>query len=1059
MSGGRQIGTIVGSLVAAYFTAGTSYAALAVAVGGAVGGAAGNLLDPAAPTETNKIDDITVSVSAYGDGIPETWGTDIPKATWIWTTDIIQVGTTSSAGKGGPKNTNYQQFMHGYISLGRSAPPGVTVGIRRAWVDGKLRYDTTSGLSAGQALATADDPFTFLQVYTGAEDQLPHPIIEIYEGVGNVPGFRGTIGIFIGALECPAGRVPQISFELAVNNTIISESIPFSSADLVSGYSPPSWATDGVSFFQYQTIHDATNLSGHIMQVGNLWAISNGGFSTDPGFTYGNGAPTAASGLGPPMALQRVLTGDPAHNPTRYYKLNLVTGDYIQIFSQQVASGASTQVFLAAADENNLTYVVADVNGQLVRWLPSNFDIMPSGNALALGVLANRAYVLVDGQLEVYDENSTLLDTYVSPIGTGASGGICVSPSGLYVYLLKSTTLHFYKIDETAGTWTELGNLFWASFANPFPSTVFACTDSHAIIGNINGAQVDYTMIRFGVVQPTAAIVGDIIESQSLRAGLLEAQFDVSTIDDTVWGYTMPTPTTPRANVAPLLTYGAIGVAEEDGLMRYFHRADKAPVAMISYDDLAAYEGNGDPGDPFPLSRTNADELPRSITIGFNNPEFDYQITTQSARRDTVTSVADQRTDLSIAMVPDAAATIARRMLFEIWLAQMTRSFVIPRKFLYLSAGDVVTFEYPPGTDSDWMISSLTDTGVLIQGECFPADGDLLIQTVPGSGGFKPQQITPLAPPTRLMIVDGPILQDADNNAGLYVPMAGLADGWPGAELFIGTDENTLASQGTVSLSATNGFCENALGDFTLRVVDEKNLLTVNMNQFELTTITRDALLTGTDNVAAVGAAGRWEYIKFQRAVAQTAGPNSSNRYLLSGLLRGERGTEWARSLHQANDQIILLGLAGTLRPILDVGMIGTPRLYRAITQGRSAGTDLTYASTGEGLKPFSPVNVRCARDTSSGITLTCDRRTRLSENWLLGLEPLGETSESYSWDLFTSSAFSTVAGTFTTVTSKLVLTSAQQTAIGLTPGGTVFVNVYQLSSSVGRGHAAKATV
>jgi hypothetical protein len=286
-----------------------------------------------------------------------------------------------------------------------------------------------------------------------------------------------------------------------------------------------------------------------------------------------------------------------------------------------------------------------------------------------------------------------------------------------------------------------------------------------------------------------------------------------------------------------------------------------------------------------------------------------------------------------------------------------------------------------------------------------------------------------------------------------------MADGWHGAELFVGDDDSSLDSRGTVALTAPMGLTETALGAWTLGVIDETNLLTVSVNQNELTSITQDELLSGTDNVAAIGAPGRWEIIKFQRATATTAGLNGSNRYILSGLLRGQRGTEWACSTHVAGDAFVLLSAGGLLHPSLDGGSIGQLKSYRAVSNGRSFESiaSQTYASTAEGLECFSPTNLD--RNIASGdITLSWVRRTRLSENWLAGVVPLGEVSERYEVDLFTSSGFTTVRRTISCTSASAVYTSAMQSADGYV-SGPLYVKVYQISDTNGRGHELQATI
>jgi hypothetical protein len=99
------------------------------------------------------------------------------------------------------------------------------------------------------------------------------------------------------------------------------------------------------------------------------------------------------------------------------------------------------------------------------------------------------------------------------------------------------------------------------------------------------------------------------------------------------------------------------------------------------------------------------------------------------------------------------------------------------------------------------------------------------------------------------------------------------------------------------------------------------------------------------------------------------------------------------------------------------------------------------------------------SRDASNNVTLTWQRRSRLSTNAFRGIVPLGETAEGYALDFYTSSGFTVLAGTFTATTNSFTLTAAQQTAIGLTPGAAVNVNVFQVSSSIGRGAALQGSV
>ena len=1073
----QQVLGVVGGVVGAFF----SYPQLGFVVGSLVGG----LLTSPKNTEGPRVEDVKVSVSEYGGGIPETWGNNVPPATWIWSTDIIEVGTTTKQGKGGaPKVTTYRQFIHGYLCLGKTPPAGTVVAIRKVWVDRKLRYDASSGLSASKALATTENPFATISFHPGFEDQMPNPIIEAYEGVGNVPAFRGLIGVAVFGLECPGGRIPQLSFEICVGadvqivtSTMVSvpgltdDTSAVITSDEIWQYSFSSVGYNNPVYINvdYCSTEGVRRMGVYDLGVWNGDGPSVTGYRPFP--ITGPDTPTAAwvynqsgrtfyklihleSGVVEELAnypADETLPGRAAYGRGAY---DPVSGNFVfASFSPlQVSQGA---IFITSGGSKQSLL----------------FD---NGPAL-VGFLDSVIYaVTIDGSNNLYLERREVdgSTSAALPIIPGPNvpnqklsyGSLCINDQGVFAYIPRGnsggvTAAAIYSIDLVAQQWVlmaaDTGEPA-GGFIGSIGSYTFYATRDLAITGP-HFASKTYHLTRFNVIFPEAVDVADIISSQSEQAGLLPEQTDVSTITDTVWGYTTNVNVaSARANIDPLLTYGAISVVEEDGLIRYFHRADRSSVATISWDELACQENGQEAIDAFPLSRTQEAECPRSVTVRYLNPAFDYQTSTETARRIVTDSILDQTVELALAMNPDQAATIARRVLYESWVAQMTRSLKVSRKYAYLSAGDVVTVEYPRGTLSNWMLTKLTDTGAVIEGECFPFDAELLTQTVPGSNGQIGQELDPLSPSTNLQLLDIPILRDADNDAGLYAAMEGfMPASWRGAELFAGDDVPTLESRGTVSNAATIGFAETALGAWTLGSSDEQNLVTVNIGSGELSTITKAQLLTGATNVAALGVPGRWEIIKFRQADDLGDG-----RFILSGFVRGSRGTERNRGNHAVGDVFVLLGLAGTLRPNFEAGSIGQNKVYRPVSLGRSfdSAPTQTYANSAEGLSPFSPANLSKSV-ASNDITLTWVRRTRLSENWLAGIVPLGESTEAYEVVIYSSNTFATVKRVIASTTRSAVYTSAQQIADFGANQSTLYVRVYQISDVVGRGNPLQATI
>ncbi|MFH0934322.1 MAG: hypothetical protein V1879_03895 [Pseudomonadota bacterium] len=251
--------------------------------------------------------------------------------------------------------------------------------------------------------------------------------------------------------------------------------------------------------------------------------------------------------------------------------------------------------------------------------------------------------------------------------------------------------------------------------------------------------------------------------------------------------------------------------------------------------------------------------------------------------------------------------------------------------------------------------------------------------------------------------------------------------------------------------SAVFGTCTSTLGDWTgSRVFDEQNSVTVNVGDGALASTTRDTVLNSLAvNAMLIGS----EMIQFKTATLVSAGV-----YTLTGLLRGGRGTEWAMTGHAASERCVLLRDAGLRRIVLQNNELGLSRYYKGVTLGRalSTATAKSFTDHAVGLKPFSPIFLRVGRDESNNITFTWQRRTRLSVRMIgaLGISvPLGEDSESYEIDVYSSGTYTTVVRTIGATTTSAAYSADQQTADGLTPGNTVYAKAYQLSAVVGRGY------
>jgi hypothetical protein len=301
------------------------------------------------------------------------------------------------------------------------------------------------------------------------------------------------------------------------------------------------------------------------------------------------------------------------------------------------------------------------------------------------------------------------------------------------------------------------------------------------------------------------------------------------------------------------------------------------------------------------------------------------------------------------------------------------------------------------------------------------------------------------------------MLRDADNDAGFYAAACASdpTATWRGAILYVSVDDGAnFRTLATIASESTMGATTNALGNFLSgNIPDELNSVNVRLSNGSLSSTDANGLLAGT-NAAVIGD----EIVWFRDATLQADGS-----YTLRGFLRGRRGSEYAMAAHSAGERFILVNASTMVRIPQETADIGIERLYKGVSSGRSLASTTAQAFTnlGVGLMPYAPVHLGGGRDGSNNVTLTWVRRSRIDGGWRNNVDvPLGESSESYVVEIYSDNTYATVLRTIEGITSQTTTyTAAQQTSDGLTPGDPVFFKVYQLSATVGRGHAASGSV
>jgi len=193
--------------------------------------------------EVARLDDLKVSSSSYGRGIPIVFGTMRVTGNMIWATDFEEtLRYLSPKGKGGKKGekkgTPYYEY---HANFAMALCEGPVEELLRVWADSNLIYDKHNpdnedivgpgfsqaqggggkagfGASSKKGGQGGDSGRFEFRFYSGTETQMPDPFMVKTQGADLVPAHRGMAYLFFEhfALMDFGNRIPTITAEVAV---------------------------------------------------------------------------------------------------------------------------------------------------------------------------------------------------------------------------------------------------------------------------------------------------------------------------------------------------------------------------------------------------------------------------------------------------------------------------------------------------------------------------------------------------------------------------------------------------------------------------------------------------------------------------------------------------------------------------------------------------------------------------------------------------------------------------------------------------------------------------
>ncbi len=1069
MSTGQIVGYVAGAALA-YFTGGASLTYMAI--GGAIGAA---LDPPKGPTiEGPRLNDLAYQTSTYGAVIPRIYGTIATTGNVFWMEgnklkEVVKKKKSGGKGGGGSSTTKtYTYYATFAVSLADTKSTGQPIaGVRRIWIGSNLIYD--AGSDDVETIIASNQAATGFKVYLGTEDQQPDPRMQADVGVANCPAYRGRAYIVFYDLALAEYGNTITGAQVKVEVVARGESSGFriiATHDVPNAYAPAAVLTrafraDGNLIYYGYPMNDVrTGLGG--LSVRAWDAASNSVLRLNDeqsvaGAYWGIGAGKSDN--------YKYLFGGKGYRPSfiedRKSAVFSVSydgvTDYYEIYDGKYycQSFLSSTMYLSAYAVGSTISKIADFS------IP--VGISSSTNGWGCCVTDGFVYFGVVGSVSPfppavlrYRRDTMELDA-VAWVPTDIRGFSVISDDEIY-YATSGTGL--YRTNDFFASSVLLGTNIRFSHAGrkDYAWTIFKLSpDVLALAADVAGYGMRITVFQSSQsINEEKEYLSEIISSEIAQSALIDiADLDTSLLTAEVRGFRVTNQAAIKSIFDPLQAAFPFDVIQSGYKLKCIPRG-RTPVATIPAADLGAHAAGEEAAAELVVSREMDTQLPRQVSIKYLDLDREYDQAEESAERNTTDAVDVQSAEIAMVMTADEAANAAEVLLSNYWMGRREAQFHLPPIWRALEPGDVVTVQ-GPNFAYELLLRELESksNGVIDVTAVFHAAPTY---TGKGKGGTPAAGgVVPLKGPSLYVLIDGPTLTADTNEPGMLAAMCGYTSGWDGGTILRSVDGGqTWAEIQSFAGAVPIGYARTALASALSTQVDFAAALQVDLVAGELESVTQLQMLNGA-NYFAYGAAGRWEIIAAQNCVQQGDGS-----WLLTTLLRGRFGTEWAAGQHAVGDTVVYLPDADLVFVGLPSALLNAPADYRGISNGRSIDTDTTRSATytGANLKPLAGVNPGGSRDAAGNWTITWNRRTRINGELANYVDvPVGESTESYEIEIYTSSAYTTLKRTLTASTPSVAYSAALQVTDFGSNQATLYVRIYQLSAAVGRGYVLQATL
>lgn len=1064
-SAGQALGGLAGAVVG-FFVGGPPGAVY----GAQIGIMAGGYLDPpkGPHSEVGRLNDTAQQTAAYGVELPHGFASHAYAGNcfWIENDSLREVATDETqggkGGGGGATVTTYTYYGTCAFSL-RKLLPGQTVALRRLWLGGKLFYD--AGSNDYGAIIESNARAQYFTFYNGSATQMPDDRMQATLGAGNVPAWRGLA--YIVFKDLPLADYGNSIVGLQVKAELVDASYAPTTSTLATFPLPPAERIEfsTVRFAADKVIRTSLVTTSDIVLISTC--VQEAHYTASAMETYRGDLPPYADSWYtsklPVFAMQSdedtlLVQMFKAPTQTRLVKFDQAGNTLFE--TDYIDTSALPYVGARGIFSNGQMYLVAD--GQKIYEVDSTGVVASSAatyDANFAGASENYIFAAskATGSATVYKiarSDLSLVATYTAAINA-TTMLISVESDDVFYTLANTGASNRPVYRWENGVAADTGLRYSGQFDSAY-IRLHGLSPTLAYVMSTNNATLVTTLYALHMAMTaTSSNLADVIEAECLRSKLLtSSDIDVSAISATVRGYQVRQFGSPRAALEPLQAVWPFDVVPSGYQIKFVPRGG-ASVATIASGELDARRAGEAPGVRIERTIEMDSQLPQRVVVEYVDGDREYAAGPPgiSFRKNTDT-VATRNLSLSVVLTADEAAGVAETLLRMYWIERDTVSFTAPPTRRGIEAGDVVTITDDNASFDVRLTEAeyLPDSRIRCTGRFAAAAVYSPVQL--GQAGQSVSAPLTMVGDSLAVPLDIPCLVSSQNTYGYPVAMTGYLSGWPGGTLVKSDDlgQTWSAVEGFPTPASKIGIVIDAITSVQTSFKDSMQTLNAFFyGDAVLSSVTELQMFNGANHFA-YGVDGRWEIIAAQNCVQQANGS-----WILSDLLHGRFGTEWAIPLHVPYDQIVLLDQNTVHFIASNLQSIGADKLMRAVTKGRSIdqASDIAFSYDAVNLTPLSPCDLNGHRHPTTGDwTISWTPRSRLPVEPFSGIAaPLGEATETYElevWDATFTTLKRTISG-LTTPTAQY--TAAYETAdFGVTQSS-LPLKVRQLSAIVGRGY------